>query len=128
MFLPIIMAGGSGTRLWPLSRTNYPKQFLNLCGDSTMLQQTLLRLQGLEHSPSMLICNEEHRFIAADQIKQLGVSHSGIFLEPVGRNTAPAIALAALKAVTEEKADPIMLVLAADHVIDDVDAFQAAIV
>ena len=99
MILPIIMAGGSGTRLWPLSRGNYPKQFLKLSGDLTMLQQTITRLEGLPHEPAMFICNEEHRFIAAEQIRQANVSHSGILLEPVGRNTAPAIALAALKAI-----------------------------
>ncbi len=129
MFLPIIMAGGSGTRLWPLSRTNYPKQFLKLNGDLTMLQQTLSRLAGLPHTPSMLICNEEHRFIAAEQLRQLGVGHSGIFLEPVGRNTAPAIALAAIKSTESGiENDPVILVLAADHVIEDTGAFQAAIV
>ncbi|WP_350634046.1 sugar phosphate nucleotidyltransferase, partial [Pseudoalteromonas sp. 2-MNA-CIBAN-0060] len=84
----------SGTRLWPLSRGNYPKQFLTLAGEYTMLQSTLNRLIGLAHRPAMLICNEEHRFIAAEQVRHLGVEHSGIFLEPVGRNTAPAIALA----------------------------------
>jgi mannose-1-phosphate guanylyltransferase len=137
------MAGGSGTRLWPLSRTHYPKQFLSLNAEHTMLQATLARLEGLAHSPTMLICIEEHRFIAAEQIRQLGVRHSGIFLEPVGRNTAPAIALAAFKATdffTTEGAkitqgglrstdnDPVILVLAADHVIDDVSAFHGAIV
>ncbi|MBB1318440.1 mannose-1-phosphate guanylyltransferase/mannose-6-phosphate isomerase [Shewanella sp. SR43-4] len=123
---PIIMAGGSGTRLWPLSRGNYPKQFLTLSGEQTMLQNTITRLKGLEHTPAMLICNEEHRFIAAEQIRQLGVNHSGIFLEPVGRNTAPAIALAAFKA-TEQGQDPLLLVLAADHVIDDISAFQQSV-
>ncbi|NRA18522.1 MAG: mannose-1-phosphate guanylyltransferase/mannose-6-phosphate isomerase [Oceanospirillaceae bacterium] len=148
MILPVIMAGGSGTRLWPLSRGNYPKQFLALNGEQTMLQQTINRLKGLDHSPCMLICGEEHRFIAAEQIRQLGVEHSGIFLEPVGRNTAPAIALAALRAVlssesrvasdkngqakgktgsVEEGDDPVLLVLAADHVIGDVEAFQKAV-
>jgi len=123
MILPVIMAGGSGTRLWPLSRGNYPKQFLTLSGDYTMLQSTLNRLDGLDHSPAMLICNEEHRFIAAEQVRQLGVGHSGIFLEPVGRNTAPAIALSAFKAL-ENGEDPLLLVLAADHVINDTSAFQ----
>lgn len=126
MILPIIMAGGSGTRLWPLSRGNYPKQFLSLSGDKTMLQETLVRLDGLSHSPAMLICNEEHRFIAAEQVRQLGVEHSGIFLEPVGRNTAPAIALAAFKAI-ENNQDPLLLVLAADHVIENISAFQASV-
>ncbi|MBE0363253.1 mannose-1-phosphate guanylyltransferase [Pseudoalteromonas ulvae UL12] len=127
MILPVIMAGGSGTRLWPLSRGNYPKQFLAL-GESneTMLQQTITRLNGLDHAPPMLICNEEHRFIAAEQVRQLGAAHSGIFLEPVGRNTAPAIALAALKAV-EQGDDPLLLVLAADHVINDNVAFTQAV-
>jgi mannose-1-phosphate guanylyltransferase len=123
---PVIIAGGSGTRLWPLSRGNYPKQFLSLCDSKTMLQQTLCRLSGIQHTPAMLICNEEHRFIAAEQIRQLGVEHSGIFLEPVGRNTAPAVALAAFKAA-ESNPDEILLVLAADHVIEDVSAFQNSV-
>jgi len=132
MILPVIMAGGSGTRLWPLSRSNYPKQFLSLgCGgsDATMLQQTISRLEGLNNTPCMLICNEEHRFIAAEQVRQLGVAHAGIFLEPVGRNTAPAIALAAIHAlnICEQGEDPVLLVLAADHVIDDQNAFQSSV-
>lgn len=133
MILPVIMAGGSGTRLWPLSRSNYPKQFLALgCGNNveqTMLQQTISRLQGLNNAPCMLICNEAHRFIAAEQVRQLGVEHSGIFLEPVGRNTAPAIALAAIHALETAKdgEEPVLLVLAADHVIDDEAAFQASV-
>jgi mannose-1-phosphate guanylyltransferase len=127
MILPVIMAGGSGTRLWPLSRSNYPKQFLAL-GDSvqTMLQQTISRLAGIEHQPAMLICNEEHRFIAAEQVRQIDAKHSGIFLEPVGRNTAPAIALAAFKAI-EDGGDPLLLVLAADHIIEDEKAFSKAV-
>ncbi|MDP2562094.1 mannose-1-phosphate guanylyltransferase/mannose-6-phosphate isomerase [Psychrobium sp. 1_MG-2023] len=126
MILPVIMAGGSGTRLWPMSRGNYPKQFLALHGDLTMLQQTISRLNGIEHKPAMLICNEEHRFIAAEQVRQLDVEHSGIFLEPVGRNTAPAIALAAFKAV-EQRQDSLLLVLAADHVINDEASFQQSV-
>jgi mannose-1-phosphate guanylyltransferase len=130
MILPVIMAGGSGTRLWPLSRSNYPKQFLALgCSnhpEQTMLQQTISRLNGLNNQPAMLICNEEHRFIAAEQVRQLNVEHSGIFLEPVGRNTAPAIALAAFKAI-ENKQDPLLLVLAADHVIENTAAFQQSV-
>ena len=126
MITPVIMAGGSGTRLWPLSRSNYPKQFLKLSGQHTMLQNTLNRLNGLNHSPTMLICNEEHRFIAAEQLRQLGAEHSGIFLEPVGRNTAPAIALAAFKAI-EMGEDPLLLVLAADHVIEDIASFQHSV-
>lgn len=127
MILPVIMAGGSGTRLWPLSRENYPKQFLKLIGNQTMLQQTVSRLSGIDHRPAMLICNEEHRFIAAEQLRQLDLEHSGIFLEPVGRNTAPAIALAAFKALENDQ-DPLLLVLAADHVIEDENAFQRAVI
>ncbi|TMO71477.1 mannose-1-phosphate guanylyltransferase/mannose-6-phosphate isomerase [Pseudoalteromonas sp. S3785] len=126
MILPVIMAGGSGTRLWPLSRGNYPKQFLTLSGEQSMLQSTLTRLSGLSHAPAILICNEEHRFIAAEQVRQLGVEHSGIFLEPVGRNTAPAIALSAFKAL-ENGEDPLLLILAADHVINDTGAFQQGV-
>ncbi|WP_426357579.1 mannose-1-phosphate guanylyltransferase/mannose-6-phosphate isomerase [Pseudocolwellia sp. HL-MZ19] len=133
MILPVIMAGGSGTRLWPLSRSNYPKQFLALgCGNDhsqTMLQQTISRLNGLGNAPCMLICNEEHRFIAAEQVRTLGAEHGGIFLEPVGRNTAPAIALAAIHALETAKdgEDPVLLVLAADHVISDEAAFQTSV-
>lgn len=126
MILPVILAGGVGSRLWPLSRGNFPKQFLPLSGNFTMLQTTIKRLYGIQHEPIVLICNEEHRFIAAEQVRQLDVKHSGIFLEPVGRNTAPAIALAAMKAIESGK-DPLLLVLAADHVIGDVDAFQHAV-
>lgn len=127
MFLPVIMAGGSGTRLWPLSRQLNPKQFLPLVDpDLTMLQATIQRLDGLEHATPRLICNENHRFLAAEQMRQLGLEEANIILEPVGRNTAPAIALAALQ-VLSEQADPIMLVLAADHLIQDVNAFHQSI-
>jgi mannose-1-phosphate guanylyltransferase len=118
MILPIIMAGGSGSRLWPLSRQQFPKQFLTLHGESSMLQATALRLSGLEHQPPMVICNEDHRFAVAEQFRANKIANSGIILEPVGRNTAPAIALAAFKALNEDS-DPILLVLAADHVIQD---------
>ncbi|HEY9042600.1 MAG TPA: sugar phosphate nucleotidyltransferase, partial [Rheinheimera sp.] len=127
MFTPVIMAGGSGTRLWPLSRGNFPKQFLPLTGRHTMLQQTLLRLGGLQHSTALLICNEDHRFIAAEQIRQLANGKADILLEPAGRNTAPAIALAALRAKQQGNAEAVLLVLAADHVINNTPAFQQAI-
>ena len=127
MFTPVIMAGGSGTRLWPLSRGNFPKQFLPLTGRHTMLQQTLLRLGGLQHSTPLLICNEDHRFIAAEQIRQLANGKADILLEPAGRNTAPAIALAALRAKQQGNAEAVLLVLAADHVINNTPAFQQAI-
>ena len=125
MILPVIMAGGSGTRLWPLSRSQYPKQFLRLAGEHTMLQQTVLRLKDLPVSEPLTITNENHRFLVAEQlleINQLGP----IILEPAGRNTAPAIALAAEHA-SDEGDDPLLLVLAADHVIGDVAAFTDTI-
>ncbi|MEZ9874413.1 mannose-1-phosphate guanylyltransferase/mannose-6-phosphate isomerase [Vibrio breoganii] len=126
MLLPVIMAGGSGSRLWPLSRTLYPKQFISLTSKNTMLQDTIERLDGIEHKYPFIICNEEHRFIVAEQLRQLSLSHSGIMLEPVGRNTAPAIALAALQSIKEHD-DPLLLVLAADHVIQDQPAFIKAV-
>lgn len=127
MLFPVIMAGGSGSRLWPLSRQLNPKQFLKLAdAQLTMLQATIERLRGLDIAEPSLICNEQHRFLAAEQLRQLGMEDARILLEPVGRNTAPAIALAALQLV-EKKHDPIMLVLAADHLIKDVDAFHAGI-
>ncbi|ULK51950.1 mannose-1-phosphate guanylyltransferase/mannose-6-phosphate isomerase [Citrobacter portucalensis] len=126
MLLPVIMAGGSGSRLWPLSRSLYPKQFISLTSKKTMLQETVTRLDTLKHKPPMFICNEEHRFIVAEQLRQENFQHSGIILEPVGRNTAPAIALAALKAIQTGE-DPLLLVLAADHVIQDHNAFTNVI-
>jgi mannose-1-phosphate guanylyltransferase len=127
---PVIIAGGSGSRLWPLSRSTYPKQFLSLNGESTMLQQTVRRLAGVEHSAPIVICNEEHRFLAAEQLLTIQGEHeqphSGLILEPFGRNTAPAIALAALKSTVQGE-DPLLLVLAADHVIENESAFCHAI-
>lgn len=114
------MAGGSGTRLWPLSRASRPKQFLDLCGDDSMLQSTMKRLDGLDIESSITICNEEHRFFVAEQLREIDKLGS-IILEPVGRNTAPAIALAALSLKADQ--DSILLVLAADHVIQDEAAF-----
>ncbi|WAJ69371.1 mannose-1-phosphate guanylyltransferase/mannose-6-phosphate isomerase [Catenovulum adriaticum] len=116
MFLPIVMAGGTGSRLWPLSRSVYPKQFLSLTSDNTMLQDTVLRLAGSEHKAPLVICNEASRFMVAEQLRAINALQSPIILEPVGRNTAPAIALAALQAVADGS-DPVLLVLAADHVI-----------
>jgi len=124
--LPVIMAGGNGSRLWPLSRELFPKQFLKLQGESTMLQATVQRLAGLPCGNPLVICNEEHRFIVAEQLRQMEKLARNIILEPAGRNTAPAIALAALTAVTNGN-DPLLLVLAADHVIKDQTAFQAAV-
>ncbi|MBS6493446.1 MAG: NTP transferase domain-containing protein, partial [Klebsiella oxytoca] len=118
MLLPVIMAGGTGSRLWPMSRELYPKQFLRLYGQNSMLQETISRLSGLDTHEPMVICNEEHRFLVAEQLRQLGKLSKNIILEPVGRNTAPAIALAALQA-TQNGDDPLMLVLAADHIINN---------
>lgn len=118
----VVMAGGSGTRLWPLSRAMYPKQFLPLAADKTMLQATLDRCSGLTSSTPVVICNEDHRFIVAEQLRAEKVS-ANIILEPVGKNTAPAIALAALHAVKDHQ-DPVLLVLAADHVILEKHVFQ----
>jgi mannose-1-phosphate guanylyltransferase len=122
--IPVILSGGSGTRLWPLSRTQYPKQFLPLHSNLTMLQETVARLGDVESVS--LICNEEHRFLAAEQMRVLNQNCS-IFLEPVGRNTAPAIGLAALDAVAKGKGAECLLVLAADHVIENEAEFQAVI-
>lgn len=124
MITPVIMAGGSGSRLWPLSRSLYPKQFLALTGEQTMLQETLQRLSNIDVNAPLVICNEEHRFIVAEQLRILDKT-SSIILEPVGRNTAPAIALAAELSVNDN--DPLLLVLAADHVIQNIDAFTSAV-
>lgn len=127
MFLPVIMAGGAGSRLWPLSRQLNPKQFLPLVdAELSLLQSTIKRLEGLDHDLPILICNEQHRFLAAEQLRQLEMEEAKILLEPVGRNTAPAIALAALQAITSGN-DPILLVLAADHLIQDTNAFHASV-
>lgn len=127
MLHPVIMAGGSGTRLWPLSRQLNPKQFLPLAeSDQTMLQATVTRLTGIDAASPTLICNEEHRFLAAEQLRQLGIGQPSIILEPVGRNTAPAIALAALH-LQHTAPDALLLVLAADHLIQDIPAFHNSI-
>lgn len=127
MILPVIMAGGTGSRLWPMSRELYPKQYLRFESTNSMLQETISRLEGLEISPPMLICNEQHRFLAAEQLRQIGQLSNNIILEPVGRNTAPAIALAALSAINSTEDDPLLLILAADHVIEDIPSFHKAI-
>lgn len=124
---PVILAGGSGTRLWPVSRRMFPKQFLPLVSNesvegTTLLQQTVHRLGDIEAQTPIFICNEDHRFIAAEQLRQIGCQHSGLILEPVGRNTAPAICLAALRAL-ELAENPILLVMPADHYIADQAAF-----
>lgn len=126
MLLPVIMAGGTGSRLWPMSRELYPKQFLRLYGKQSMLQETVLRLDDVDAREPVVICNEEHRFLVAEQLRQINKLSHNIILEPVGRNTAPAIALAALSAI-ENGDDPILLVLAADHIINNKAAFNQAV-
>jgi mannose-1-phosphate guanylyltransferase len=125
MIVPIILSGGSGTRLWPLSRKLHPKQFINLVNGTTLFQDTILRLPKDTADP-LIICNEEHRFLAAEQLRQIDKKSNGIILEPIGRNTAPAIALAALKFINNGE-DPLLLVLSADHLIQNIDAFHQSI-
>jgi mannose-1-phosphate guanylyltransferase/mannose-6-phosphate isomerase len=127
--VPVILCGGTGTRLWPLSRASYPKQYWPLAAGSehTLLQQTMVRLEGLQAlAAPLLVCNEDHRFIVAEQMRQIGVDPAAILLEPMGRNTAPAIAVAALQA-TSRGEDPLLLVLSADHVIRRPARFRAAV-
>ncbi|HEX7645629.1 MAG TPA: mannose-1-phosphate guanylyltransferase/mannose-6-phosphate isomerase [Burkholderiaceae bacterium] len=124
---PVILAGGSGSRLWPLSREVLPKQLLPLVSDKTMLQETVLRLSGSpDWMPPLVICGNEHRFLVAEQLREIDIAPAGIVLEPEGRNTAPAAAVAAHFLLKEDK-DAVMLVLPADHAITDVPAFQEAI-
>jgi mannose-1-phosphate guanylyltransferase/mannose-6-phosphate isomerase len=119
MIVPVILSGGSGTRLWPLSRELYPKQLLPLAGSHTMLQETVLRLSGVKGlAAPLVVCNENHRFMVAEQLRSIERAPSAILLEPVGRNTAPAVAVAAIQAL-EDGQDPLLLVLPADHVIGD---------
>jgi mannose-1-phosphate guanylyltransferase len=127
MITPVILSGGSGTRLWPLSRKLHPKQLLPLLNETSLLQDTINRLQGLKALEStVVICNEEYRFMVAEQARMTSVGASAIILEPIGRNTAPAIALAAFNAVQTNE-DAVLLVLPADHDIKNVEAFHQAI-
>ncbi len=124
--IPVILSGGSGTRLWPLSRRHYPKQFLPLVSSHTMIQETVLRLSGLKGLKSPIaVCNEDHRFMMAEQLLEIGVKAAAIILEPIGRNTAPAVTLAALSASSE---DDVLLILPADHVIENTSAFHESVV
>ncbi|MBA0386360.1 mannose-1-phosphate guanylyltransferase/mannose-6-phosphate isomerase [Stenotrophomonas maltophilia] len=123
---PVILSGGSGTRLWPLSRESYPKQFLPLAGEQTMLQATWQRVAPIASRGPLVIANEEHRFVAAEQLHQVGAEPAAIILEPMGRNTAPAIAVAALEA-TRDGADALLLVLPSDHVISDEATFRSVV-
>ena len=125
MILPVILSGGSGSRLWPLSRSLYPKQFLSLVTKKTLFQDTILRLPNNTSNP-IIICNEAHRFLAAEQLREINKKSSGIILEPTGKNTAPAITLAAIRALKDGK-DPILLVLSADHLIENDESFHKSI-
>src|SRR3989442_5087254 len=124
--IPVVLCGGSGTWLWPLSRTLLPKQFLPLHGTRTMLQDTLLRLRSLHMAPPVLVSHVEHRFLAAEQLREIAMPASMHLLEPVGRNTAPAIAAAALSVLAKDP-DAALLVLPSDHVIRDTAAFHEAV-
>jgi mannose-1-phosphate guanylyltransferase / mannose-6-phosphate isomerase len=127
MLIPLILSGGSGTRLWPVSRRNLPKQFLSLSGEGTLFQQTVARTQKLpDVTAPIVVASEDHRFLAADQLLESGITGARIVLEPVARNTAPAIALGALKAM-EQDADALLLVLPADHLIGDTQSFTDAV-
>ena len=125
MIIPIILAGGSGTRLWPLSRKTHPKQFISLLNETSLFQDTLTRLPKEALDP-IVICNEDHRFLVAEQAREINVTLNCIILEPIGRNTAPAIALAAIKVLNDFE-NPILIVLAADHKIENKSAFHDAI-
>jgi mannose-1-phosphate guanylyltransferase/mannose-6-phosphate isomerase len=135
MIHPVILSGGSGTRLWPMSRSLYPKQLLALTGERSLLQETVLRVMGDAggddgFAPPLIIANEEHRFIIAEQLREIGAAPEALVLEPVGRNTAPAACIAALRlaaAKAPDEPDALMLVMASDHVITDLAAFRAAI-
>ncbi|UOF14002.1 mannose-1-phosphate guanylyltransferase/mannose-6-phosphate isomerase [Lysobacter capsici] len=127
MLHPVVLSGGSGSRLWPLSRQNQPKQFLSLIGDHSLFQETILRASALPDTGApVTVCADDHRFMVGEQLQAIGVANGAILLEPVARNTAPAIALAALHLVASEP-DATMLVLPADHLIEDVEAFRDAV-
>ncbi len=127
MLLPVVLSGGSGTRLWPLSRAQYPKQLLPLTNEKSLLQNTIMRLRGLPDVVNpLVVCNDDHRFIVAEQLRQISQEPSAIILEPMGRNTAPAVAIAALFAVREGD-DPVLAIMPSDHVVIDLNAFGSAV-
>ena len=130
-FVPVVLAGGSGTRLWPLSRALYPKQFLALAGRQTLFQQAVLRLaaltgEGLEAGSPLVVGNDEHRFMLLEQMREIGLGGASLLLEPAGRNTAPALTLAAL-AASRDGADPVLVVTPADQTVTDAERFTAVL-
>ena len=127
--IPVILSGGSGNRLWPLSRAQFPKQYLSLVEKNTMLQETILRLNGINNlSDPLIVCNEDHRFIVAEQLKQINVNSAKIILEPIARNTAPAIIASAIQSIQmKNSVDDILLILSADHFIQDTKAFYQSL-
>ena len=127
VIVPVILSGGSGTRLWPMSRTLYPKQILSLVGDHSLLQQAVLRIDGIpDFAAPLIVANEEHRFIIAEQLREIASAPEALLLEPIGRNTAPAACVAALR-VAKREPDALMLVMPSDHVIADIEAFHAVL-
>jgi len=122
---PLILSGGAGTRLWPLSRRSRPKQFLDIHGDTSLFQQTLARVRGGPFGRPSVICNDEHRFLVAETLRRVDADALDILLEPVARNTAPAITIAALRLMREDK-DATVLVMSSDHIIEDAEAFRTA--
>ena len=126
--IPIILSGGSGTRLWPLSRKQHPKQYLSLHGENSMLQETILRLKGFDGIASpVVICNIEHRFLVGEQMKEIDITDATIIVEPVAKNTAPAIAAVAIQVLKSEDKEAILLILPADHIIEDIENFHNSI-
>ena len=125
---PVILSGGSGSRLWPLSRNAYPKQFINLVGSRSLFQETVSRSRVVCNGKLITVCNEDHRFLVAEQLRQSGEEHARILLEPVGRNTAPAVALAALQAITDSDSEaPMIMVMPSDHLVKSPEAFASAV-
>src|SRR4029078_142341 len=123
---PIILSGGTGSRLWPLSRSLFPKQLLALAGEHSLIQDRVLRSKGADFAPPLIVCNTEHRFLIAEQMRQAGIAPQGIVLEPVGRNTAPATAIAALILAGKEP-ESLMLLMPADHIVRNRTAFLQAV-
>ncbi|HYS45361.1 MAG TPA: sugar phosphate nucleotidyltransferase, partial [Rhizomicrobium sp.] len=126
LIYPVILSGGTGSRLWPLSRSLFPKQLLALAGDRSLIQDTVLRAKGAEFAPPLIVCNTEHRFLIAEQMREAGIAPQVIVLEPMGRNTAPAAAIAAL-ILSQSDPEAVMLLMPADHIVQNRAAFLRAV-